>query len=72
MVLTSDEAQLVKPAIAIEPYGAVPTQGKAHRTSKTDLYSLMVKFVNQEGMSDDEKHFVVANLIRGGVFGGND
>lgn len=69
---TSDEAQLVKPAIAIEPYGAVPTQGKAHRTSKTDLYFLMVKFVNQEAMSDDEKHFVVANLIRGGVFGGND
>lgn len=69
---TSDEAQLIKPAIAIEPYGAVPTQGKAHRTSKTDLYSLMVKFVNQEAMSDDEKHFVVANLIRGGVFGGND
>lgn len=67
-----EDNQLVKPAIAIEPYGSVPTQGKAYRTSKTDLYSLMVKFINNEEISDDEKHFVVANLIRGGVFGGND
>lgn len=68
----AEDNQLMKPAIAIEPYGSVPTQGKAYRTSKTDLYSLMVKFINNEEMSDDEKHFVVANLIRGGVFGGND
>lgn len=62
----------VKPAIAIEPYGSVPTQGKAYRTSKTDLYSLMVKWIKQEEMQESEMHFVVANLIRGGVFGGND
>lgn len=68
----AEDNQLMKPAIAIEPYGSVPTQGKAYRTSKTDLYSLMVKFINNEEMSVDEKHFVVANLIRGGVFGGND
>lgn len=68
----ANEALLVKPAIAIEPYGSVPTQGQAYRTSRTDLYSLMVKWINQETMTDEEQHFVVANLIRGGVFGGTD
>ena len=62
----------IKPAIAIEPYGSVPTQGQAYRTSKKDLYSLIVKFINNEEMPAEEKHFVVANFIRGGVFGGND
>ena len=62
----------IKPAIAIEPYGSVPTQGKAYLTSQTDLYSLMVKWINQDEMPAEEQHFVVANLIRGGVFGGND
>lgn len=66
------ENLVVKPAIAVEPYGSVPTQGKAYRTSKTDLYTLMGKWIGQDEMSDDEQHFVVANLIRGGVFGGND
>lgn len=63
----------VKPAIAIaiEPYGSVPTQGQAYRTSKTDLYTLMVKWVKKEEMSMEEQHFVVANLIRGGLFGGS-
>lgn len=62
----------IKRAIAVEPYGSVPTQGQAYRTSKTDLYSLMVAWINDEPISDDNKHFVVANLIRGGVFGGKD
>lgn len=62
----------VQPAIAVEPYGSVPTQGQAYRTSKTDLYSLMVNWLDGKDVSIDDKHFVVANLIRGGVFGGND
>lgn len=62
----------VQPAIAVEPYGSVPTQGQAYRTSKTDLYSLMVNWLDGKDVSLDDKHFVVANLIRGGVFGGND
>lgn len=62
----------VQPAIAVEPYGSVPTQGQAYRTSKTDLYSLMVNWLDSKDVSIDDKHFVVANLIRGGVFGGND
>lgn len=54
--------------IAIEPFGSVTHIGKAFRMSKNDLYTLMVKWVNGEKVSDDEKHYVVANLIRGGVF----
>ncbi|WLF83388.1 type I-F CRISPR-associated protein Csy3 [Moraxella sp. ZY210820] len=65
----------VKPAIAIEPYGSVPTQGQAYRrnASEGDLYSLMANWLSDDGnISTEQKHFVVANLIRGGVFGGKD
>lgn len=64
----------IKPAIAIEPYGSVPTQGQAYRknASEGDLYNLMADWINEKDISDDNKHFVVANLIRGGVFGGKD
>lgn len=63
----------VKPAIAIEPYGSVPTQGQAYRTSKTDLYNLMANWLSDDdNISTEQKHFVVANLIRGGVFGGKE
>ena len=57
--------------IAIEPYGAVTQMGQAYRKSKNDLYTLMLDWLNKkEGVSDEDKHFVVANFIRGGVFGG--
>lgn len=56
--------------IAIEPFGAVTQQGQAYRKTKTDLYTLMMKWVNDKEVSDNDKNFVLANLIRGGVFGG--
>lgn len=56
--------------IAIEPFGAVTQQGRAYRKNKTDLYTLMMKWVNDKEVSDNDKKFVLANLIRGGVFGG--
>lgn len=61
--------------IAAEPYGAVTQRGEAYRKSKNDLYSLMVEWVNDdEKITDKDKAFVTANLIRGGVFskGGGD
>lgn len=60
--------------IAIEPFGAVTQRGQAYRKSKIDLYTLLVNWVNDKELTDDEKIYVVANLIRGGVFskGGND
>ena len=57
--------------IAVEPYGSVTQMGQAYRKSKDDLYTLMLNWLNKkENVSDEDKHFVVANLIRGGVFGG--
>lgn len=56
--------------IAAEPYGSVTQRGQAYRKSKDDLYSLMVNWLNNKELSDDDKNYVIANLIRGGVFSG--
>jgi CRISPR-associated protein Csy3 len=55
--------------IAIEPYGSVTQRGIAHRPYEDNLYTLMVNWINDEKDIDVEgKKYVVANLIRGGVF----
>lgn len=54
--------------IAIEPFGSVTQRGEAHRKSKIDLYTLMVKWVNGETLNANDQAYVTANLIRGGVF----
>lgn len=56
--------------IAVEPFGAVTQQGQAYRKSKIDLYSLMIDWVNDKELPKEQQNFVLANLIRGGVFGG--
>jgi len=56
--------------IAIEPFGAVTQRGQAYRKSKNDLYTLMQAWVNEKEVIDDDKIYVVGNLIRGGVFSG--
>jgi CRISPR-associated protein Csy3 len=62
----------IRQPIAIEPYGSVTQHGRAYRPTKKDLYSLMLNWVNKkESIEDGEKKFVVGNLIRGGVFGGD-
>ncbi|MBN8481036.1 MAG: type I-F CRISPR-associated protein Csy3 [Xanthomonadales bacterium] len=58
--------------IAVEPYGSVTTQGKAYRQpkDKTDFYNLLDGWVIKDKVPDQgEQHFVIATLIRGGVFG---
>jgi len=58
--------------IAVEPYGSVTTQGKAYRQpkSKTDFYNLLDRWVLKgEAPETDQQHFVMATLVRGGVFG---
>ncbi len=55
--------------IAIEPYGSVTQRGTAHRPSNDDLYTLVLNWLNEKDISDDSKKYVLANLIRGGVFG---
>ena len=58
--------------IAVEPYGAVTTQGKAYRQpkAKTDFYSLFDNWMMKDiAPSSEQQHYVMAVLIRGGVFG---
>jgi CRISPR-associated protein Csy3 len=62
-------------AIAIEPYGAVTNMGKAFRTpsDKKDFYTFFDKFTQGEKLeSVEEEHYVMAVLVRGGVFGQSD
>ncbi|MBC8211508.1 MAG: type I-F CRISPR-associated protein Csy3 [Gammaproteobacteria bacterium] len=54
--------------IAIEAYGSVTQRGVAYRSSRNDFKTLLTKWMNDDDLSDIEKHFVVAMLIRGGVF----
>jgi CRISPR-associated protein Csy3 len=58
--------------IAIEPYGSVTTQGRAYRQpkEKLDFYNLLDGWIIKDKTPDvDQQHFVIATLIRGGVFG---
>ena len=58
--------------IAIEPYGAVTNLGKAFRNpkDKVDFYTLFDKYVMGESLDNmEQKHYVMAVLVRGGVFG---
>ncbi|HBK55984.1 MAG TPA: type I-F CRISPR-associated protein Csy3 [Xanthomonadales bacterium] len=58
--------------IAVEPYGSVTTQGKAYRQprDKDDFYSLLDNWIIKDKVPTvEQQHFVMATLIRGGVFG---
>lgn len=58
--------------IAVEPYGSVTTQGKAYRQpkQKQDFYNLLDDWIlKDKAPAQAQQHFVMAVLIRGGVFG---
>lgn len=58
--------------IAVEPYGSVTTQGKAYRQpkQKQDFYTLLDHWLLKDQVPPvEQQHFVMAVLIRGGVFG---
>jgi CRISPR-associated protein Csy3 len=63
--------------IAAEPYGSVTTQGKAYRQpnpgkgkEKLDFYTLLDNWLLKDAVPPvEQQHFVMAILIRGGVFG---
>jgi len=61
--------------IAVEPYGSVTSQGKAYRQpkQKIDFYNLLDGWV-LKGKTPEQghQHYVMATLIRGGVFGEKD
>lgn len=61
--------------IAVEPYGSVTSQGKAYRQpkQKTDFYNLLDGWVLKgKAPEQGNQHYVMATLIRGGVFGEKD
>ena len=58
--------------IAAEPYGAVTNLGKAFRNpkDKSDFFTLFDRFALGEKLANEnEEHYVMAVLVRGGVFG---
>lgn len=58
--------------IAIDPYGAVTNLGRAYRQpkQKTDFFSLFDSFSQGEKLERiEDEYFVMAVLVRGGVFG---
>jgi CRISPR-associated protein Csy3 len=58
--------------IAIEPYGSVTNRGAAYRQpkEKTDFYNLLDGWMLKgKEPTAGQQHYVIAMLIRGGVFG---
>lgn len=58
--------------IAVEPYGSVTSLGKAYRQpkQKIDFYSLLDNWITKDKEPESgNQHYVMATLIRGGVFG---
>lgn len=58
--------------IAVEPYGAVTTRGRAYRSplDKKDFYTLFDRWSLGEAPEDEnDLNYIMAVLIRGGVFG---
>lgn len=59
-------------AIAVEPYGSVTNRGAAYRQpkEKTDFYNLLDAWVLKGKVPAlEQQHYIMAMLIRGGVFG---
>lgn len=59
-------------AIAVEPYGSVTSRGEAYRVAKNDFYTLFHTWLKDGEIPAEQQHYVIATLIRGGVFGGNE
>lgn len=61
--------------IAIEPYGSVTSRGEAYRRpkSESDFYTLFDNWIIKDKLpSLEQQHYVIACLIRGGIFGEKD
>jgi len=57
--------------IAIEPYGSVTVRGQAFRPlNNGSFYKVLENWMNDKEPTDEEKHYMMATLIRGGVFSG--
>lgn len=59
-------------AIAVEPFGSVTSRGEAYRIAKNDFYTLFHKWLKDDDVTTEQQHYIIATLLRGGVFGGNE
>lgn len=61
----------IKLPIAVEPYGSVTSKGRAYRKAKdVNFYDLFDCYSIGESLDNEmDEHYVMAVLIRGGVFG---
>ncbi|MCY4226226.1 MAG: type I-F CRISPR-associated protein Csy3 [Gammaproteobacteria bacterium] len=67
-----DDPEISAGPIAIEPYGAVTNLGKAYRTpkEKQDFYTFFDSWARGGQLErPEDEHYVMATLVRGGVFG---
>lgn len=58
--------------ISVEPYGSVTSLGRAFRQprEKVDFYNLLDAWMLKDHRPEpNQQHYVIANLIRGGVYG---
>jgi CRISPR-associated protein Csy3 len=58
--------------IAVEPFGSVTNRGKAYRQprERLDFYTLLDNWILKDNAPTvEQQHYVMATLIRGGVFG---
>lgn len=56
--------------ISVEPFGSVTSRGRAFRNNKDDFYTLFDNWVTKDKEPEaEQQNFIVATLIRGGVFG---
>ncbi len=70
-----DDIETSAGPIAIEPYGAVTNLGKAYRTpkDKQDFYTFFDEWARGTKLNRiEDEHYVMAILVRGGVFGESD
>ena len=61
--------------ISVEPYGSVTNRGVAYRQpkEKVDFYTLLDNWVVKgKEPAVEQQHYIIAVLIRGGVFGESD
>ncbi|QSX37562.1 type I-F CRISPR-associated protein Csy3 [Shewanella sedimentimangrovi] len=61
--------------IAVEPYGSVTSRGTAYRQPKAniDFYTLLDNWMLKDKLPIvEQQHYVIATLVRGGVFGEAD
>lgn len=72
---TYDDPEESAGPIAVEPYGAVTNLGKAYRSpkDKQDFYSFFDAWARGTALERiEDEHYVLATLVRGGVFGESD